>query len=408
MSRNPLPQEIGRDNLVQVYRSPLKLRFVDSLESRFHWDYAQRVAPFLRVGLTAATLLFLLSGWIDQVLLAGLPVASGEALAEIWFYRYAVAGPVLILLTMGLFTPIFKPYHQAFVAVFIAVLFAALMAMWGIAPPAVKPFYFTGSLIVEMAGLTIAWLHFRNAIQLAFGLALLGLGLSWMDVGTSPAEWISYGYYHLAVGFIGAAASFFSERSARRDYLQKLLLNREHEQLELANQHLQRLVESDPLTGIANRRHFDLALQEEWRRARRGEYPVSLLMIDADDFKAYNDHYGHPMGDKALIALARALQLFAKRPGDLVARYGGEEFVMILPSTDREHARHIAEALCAAIKALQIPHAHSRVSPWLTASIGGATAMPSALLEPAQLLDQADKALYEAKRRGRNRVEWSI
>jgi diguanylate cyclase (GGDEF)-like protein len=162
---------------------------------------------------------------------------------------------------------------------------------------------------------------------------------------------------------------------------------------------------SDGLTGIANRRHFDVAMEKEHRRAKRSSTPLTLLMIDIDHFKAYNDHYGHQKGDQCLIQVAAALAGMLKRPCDLMARYGGEEFAMILPETDVEQAVLMADAIRARAQELAIPHERtSDPSQLVTVSIGVATQKADAPLEIDALIGSADRALYQAKRGGRNRI----
>ncbi|MDD3853206.1 MAG: GGDEF domain-containing protein [Syntrophomonadaceae bacterium] len=159
----------------------------------------------------------------------------------------------------------------------------------------------------------------------------------------------------------------------------------------------------DALTGIANRRYFEKHLNAEWRRGRRNNTPLSLIMIDVDNFKLYNDNYGHLNGDKCLHLLAQALQSGVKRPTDLVARYGGEEFAILLPETELEGATLLAETLRQQIINLALPHAFSTVNNTVTISLGVATVIPRNT--PANILvDRADKALYRAKRNGRNRI----
>jgi diguanylate cyclase (GGDEF)-like protein len=162
---------------------------------------------------------------------------------------------------------------------------------------------------------------------------------------------------------------------------------------------------SDGLTGIANRRHFDVAMDREHRRARRHGTPLSLLMIDIDHFKSYNDHYGHQKGDGCLIQVAAALSAMLKRSADLMARYGGEEFAMILPDTDIDQALKMAETIRARAQELAIPHAHGGEAGVVTVSIGVATRHADAPIGIEGLIGAADRALYQAKRRGRNRVE---
>src|SRR5471030_1937041 len=159
---------------------------------------------------------------------------------------------------------------------------------------------------------------------------------------------------------------------------------------------------SDGLTGIANRRHFDVAMEKEQRRAKRGGTPLSLLMIDIDNFKAFNDHYGHQKGDQCLIQVAAALSAMLKRPCDLMARYGGEEFAMILPETDVEQATLMAEAIRARAPELAIVHErNSSDARLVTVSIGIATQRADAPVGVEALIGAADRALYQAKRNGR-------
>lgn len=184
---------------------------------------------------------------------------------------------------------------------------------------------------------------------------------------------------------------------------------------------LRRLTTTDSLTGIANRRAFEEALNQEWRRTMRHHTPLSLLMIDVDYFKRFNDSYGHVAGDQCLRTVAQALARLARRAGELAARYGGEEFAVLLPQTDIAAARRLGELMCQAVREQAIAHEGSAVAPFVTISIGvaciaglppsaGAQARNGAGDEaPAAagavwLVETADRALYEAKLAGRNRV----
>ena len=160
----------------------------------------------------------------------------------------------------------------------------------------------------------------------------------------------------------------------------------------------------DGLTGIANRRRFDLHLEDEFRRAKRAASPLSLVMIDVDFFKDYNDNYGHQRGDECLARIAAALDDTLHRPRDLVARYGGEEFTVILPDTGPEGALQVAEAMRAKIEALALEHAGSGVARCVTISLGVSTLTPGHPSKMSTLLHAADRALYQAKRSGRNCV----
>jgi diguanylate cyclase (GGDEF)-like protein/PAS domain S-box-containing protein len=160
----------------------------------------------------------------------------------------------------------------------------------------------------------------------------------------------------------------------------------------------------DGLTGVANRRHFDMEMEKELRRAKRNAGALSLLMIDIDHFKSYNDHYGHQQGDACLIKVASTLASTLQRPGDLLARYGGEEFVAILPETGATHAMQMAETLRSKIQELNINHAHAGTAKHITVCIGIASQDIIAPVESGELIGAADRALYLAKHAGRNRV----
>ena len=162
---------------------------------------------------------------------------------------------------------------------------------------------------------------------------------------------------------------------------------------------------NDGLTGVANRRWFDERLQVEWLRCRRNKLPLSLILLDLDHFKAYNDRYGHQAGDDCLRAVAAAMKARRGRPADLLARYGGEEFVCLLPETPIEGARAKADDLGRAVLELAMPHADSATGGVVTISRGVATASPAVDGAQNELLQHADEKLYVAKRAGRNRTE---
>ena len=161
---------------------------------------------------------------------------------------------------------------------------------------------------------------------------------------------------------------------------------------------------TDGLTGVPNRRRFDEFLELEWKRAVRSGTIMSLLLIDIDCFKQYNDTYGHVSGDECLKKIALILSETLKRPSDLIARYGGEEFGCILPETDAEGALHVAEVLRKNVESLKVLHEYSQVAPYTTVSVGVASMVPLAGASFITLVEEADAALYAAKTGGRNRV----
>lgn len=186
-----------------------------------------------------------------------------------------------------------------------------------------------------------------------------------------------------------------------------LLLTRK---LNEANRELSRLSSVDGLTAIPNRRVFDDTLVREWRRAERRGAPLSLLLLDIDHFKEYNDCYGHQAGDDCLRTVAASLDRALRRSSDLAARYGGEEFVIVLPETDVHGAASVAENVLEIVRGLSVEHARSQTAPVVTISIGIATAIPARDDDSGwkTLLGDADAALYRAKANGRNRAETAL
>ncbi len=185
--------------------------------------------------------------------------------------------------------------------------------------------------------------------------------------------------------------------------------------LEASNQRLAQQTNMDELTNLSNRRLFYQALTTEWQRAARNASPLSLLMVDIDHFKNYNDHYGHLAGDECLRRVANVLSRCVRRAGELAARYGGEEFVLLLPGADRAHACEVAQICLDLMNKEAVAHAASPTAAQLTLSIGVAYALPDAMLDdPASLVNAADAAMYRAKSSGRahfevaDQADWEI
>lgn len=198
-----------------------------------------------------------------------------------------------------------------------------------------------------------------------------------------------------AAGEVEALVGFMFDISERKQTEQKLL--------QLQKQ-LEELSYQDGLTGVANRRMFDNRFQMEWSNAQRTSQPLSLILLDIDYFKQYNDHYGHVRGDDCLKNVGQALSGAAVRPRDLLARYGGEEFVLLLPETDAQAAAQVAERCRQLIRGQNIQHAHSQVAPQLTISLGVGTLIPGPFDQPQAFLERVDRLLYKAKHQGRNQA----
>jgi diguanylate cyclase (GGDEF)-like protein len=235
----------------------------------------------------------------------------------------------------------------------------------------------------------------------------------WSDAATTmkvvilPPWWKTW-WFRLLLGMllVGLLAMAYRLRirhlTHRQAELQSLVAARTSE-LEQSNAKLAALSSTDGLTGITNRRGFDDALANEWRRGGRNGYSLALAMLDVDHFKSYNDHYGHQAGDQCLRTVANLIAAQCRRTSDLVARYGGEEFAMLAPATDAEQAMQIAHGVCSELEKLALPHAGSPYGV-ITLSIGVAVLLPSEADSPELLVHHADRALYCAKQQGRNRA----
>ena len=186
---------------------------------------------------------------------------------------------------------------------------------------------------------------------------------------------------------------------------------RVHIALKRQSDQLRELAFSDSLTGLANRRQFDVSAAKEWQRARRQQVPLSIVLLDVDFFKRYNDRYGHSAGDRCLARVGAALRAVAVRPGDLAARYGGEEFILLLPETGQVGAITVAESAASRIRDLDVVHDRSDVAEVVTVSIGVATAAPAVDDDDSAwqaLVDSADMLLYRAKSNGRARIVGAV
>lgn len=197
------------------------------------------------------------------------------------------------------------------------------------------------------------------------------------------------------------SAAYLSQME--RDEAYRALRRSQQELMEM-NLELQRLTNVDGLTGLGNRRYFDEYLETEWRHAVRAGEPISLLMIDIDHFKQYNDTYGHLAGDEVLKTVAQAVRHTFKRPKDLAVRLGGEEFIVVLPQTAVSDVLGLAEKAVQAIAALRIPHCASSAADYVTISVGAVSCIPNREQQPLELVEVADQAMYEAKQSGRNRA----
>lgn len=266
------------------------------------------------------------------------------------------------------------------------------------------PYYHVGFTIIVLYGNIVQRLRFWYAV--VFSTALLGIHLAGiLLLGNFPHRllWPILSLVLSAVAF-SLTANYVMERDERKRYLLTMRERGVVRELTRAHERLQELSRVDGLTGLYNRRHFQEYVERVWERSQFDGSDVSIIMVDVDHFKKYNDRYGHPAGDECLTQIAKVLQGTVRRPEDLIARYGGEEFIVVLPQTASGYAVAVAERVREAVEALQMRHESSTSSHFVTVSIGVSSCKADFLLKASQLISAADLALYQAKHEGRNRV----
>lgn len=401
--------EIAHDEVstvsTQFERGVSWMRFPARLEKQFLHDSAARRLRY-----------FLISGLLSLVVFNGFLLGDYLMVPDVFWL--AVKVRLLCFTPLALVFLLFfwlrrdwvlrrlSPLVLEYVILLSGALAAASLSYILVASQAPNSqYYHVGLMMVIIYGNLVQRLRFWNAVVFSLSVLAMHIGGILMVHIFNPRLIVPM------VALVGATAVFTLmtnyalERDERRQYL--LSLRRKHllGDLGLVQQRLQQLSRMDALTGLPNRRHFQQYLQQAWQRASHDQTPMSILMLDVDHFKRYNDLYGHPAGDLCLQRVAQAMQDSLRRPDDLVARYGGEEFIAVLPHADAEVARLAAERVRQAVAGLCIPHEASPTAAVVTLSVGVATVQAGQHgLTAADLIAQADAALYQAKTAGRNQV----
>lgn len=249
-------------------------------------------------------------------------------------------------------------------------------------------------------------MRFYTAIIAGWVGGLIGILVSTYLNG--DIDWTFLNRTYTFSSFLGMTLAYATDLQHRENYLQNCMIELNRIELMQQAQQLSLLSQQDALTGLANRRYLDETLDNEWRRALRHETPLTIMMVDIDFFKPYNDSLGHLKGDQCLKDIATAISSIAARSGDLVARYGGEEFLLLFPMTNAQQAKIQAERLMNAIKKIAIVHPCSSVSPYVTISVGVATTIPRLNDSISAFVSRADHALYQAKTNGRNQYQIAL
>ncbi len=357
------------------------LRFTPFVEEEFLHTYARETAGRARllVALALATVLVLIGARLAQ------PEAVGFMIA----FEVLVVVPTLLA---TLYVSMLPGRHQLYFYLLAGTLLLLGLMINSIVTRASMhgmSFYFASTI----AWIFIVWvtcgLPFRHAAVTA---VLISATYTWglFHWNIDPTERF---FATTALGFvnlIGAVCCYQLEHALRLSFLESKVLSE--------------LAERDGLTGLYNRRSYDQHLHRLWRQSRREHNQLTLMLIDIDNFKAYNDLYGHQAGDDALKRVAAVISQAANRPLDFVARFGGEEFALVLYGPDTEYGRTLPETLRESAMALKIPHQRSATGPYLTVSIGVANVMPDTDRSLEGAIQMADEALYQAKEEGRNRT----
>ncbi|MGM0563443.1 MAG: GGDEF domain-containing protein [Pseudomonadota bacterium] len=373
------------------------LRFSDVLERRFVRAHNRQALLYRRLCLLVAALAIGAFGLLDYVLF-------GEELKHIAPMRHGVGFTVVLVGGILTMSPLFYRYQQEFLFQLTLCTVHMTTLVLLVAPDRIFMHYLPSYMLVMMFAAVICHMFFLRALMIG-AMVLISVNLVLFPLRPQPFEVIaSFNITFFCTALITWVASYYLEYTARKDFLQQRILELERRQLSAANEQLQMMATTDPLTGLFNRRELERQLQAEWRRASRSACLVSIILIDIDDFKPYNDHFGHQAGDACLETVAALLQEQFQRVSDCAARYGGEEFIVLLPDTDGEAAHQLAEKFRHALAERNIPHPHARAADHVTASIGVATTRASSEGHYEHLIHAADEALYRAKESGRNRV----
>lgn len=398
----PVAATRHRENLLierLLKRSSFKLRFPARLEKAYEEYRDGNAGSLLRSSVIYIAYVYAGIGIMVTVLV-------GYEQLGLWPLTFSSFGLLLLLGWLLSFAPSFQRHYQP-----VTCALASLAVMVGVTHPtligneAMRVLVHIGTVYVMVIIYLALNLRFVYASLAGWGGGLTALGLQVLS-GLEP-EWDMVAPTYGGASLLGMLLCYRDEYQSRRMFLQGRLLQQEKQRIQQLADRLETLSLVDSLTGLANRRCFDQVFEREWRRARRERHPVTLIFVDVDNFKAYNDFYGHQQGDDCLRELARIMTQNSGRAGDFAARYGGEEFVLLYPGSGVDDARAVAQRILADVRERSMPHARSSVAEYVTLSLG------VAVLEPdgeghgdrADLLRRADEAVYRAKRNGRNRFE---
>lgn len=374
-----------------VRRRSWKLGFGGALETSYDNDHRNRAVQAFQHSSVFILLLYVL-------LSTGIYMLIPPEEVWRWFALYGWVGIIIILAGVFSRIPLLDAWFEIYAGFGSFAAVALSVAVTGVMSGELTHVAIMYAIIIIYS---VVGLRFKHALFAGWLGGLAGTLLA-LSLG-GRVEWELLHRTYTGTSLLGMFIAYYAERRDRELYLQTRLLQAAQERTEEYAGRLDRLSRQDALTGLANRRHFDEEMQQEWRRAARQQTSLAVLMIDIDHFKHYNDTLGHVNGDSCLRKVASVIAAHTRRPGELAVRYGGEEFLLLLPETDREAACLHAQRLLEAFREARIPQAPGLAREFVSASVGVAVAVPGiSMLAPGELICAADDALYEAKHAGRD------
>lgn len=380
---SPTPSPIEESLIARVLAQGYgRLRFPEPLESEFRTDYRRSVVR-----------------WIRLCVYMAIGTTTGFAIIDHWVIhahnmipdvvRFGLQFPVLIIALLSTHKTFYERYYEPTVQIGAALFGIGTVLLASYAQPEHTPLVGSRILLVTFSLYFLLGMRLTQALRSNFVIlaALLSAGF----IGLMPLSVATYlGFAQVCAMIIGSAGAYALEYANRTSFLERKLL------VEIA--------ELDGLTRLLNRQTFETRVRDTWRRAVSEQRAVTVLMIDVDHFKLYNDHYGHQAGDECLRNVANAVRTaVGTRPGDFVARYGGEEIIAVVFDRSHAEARDIAQRIVHEVASLRIPHEHGCEGMRVSVSVGAATQIPTIASSYDAIVRLADGALYTAKHQGRDR-----
>jgi len=374
--------------------------FPKQLETLYRFQYQNGAANEFRFRAPIILILYIfLSFGIYQVL------PTEQVLP--WFSYYSWVGIIILIAWILSFIKKLNQYFDYYVGVGSALAVAITFILINVIENGQDNVLFHAAMMYAIVIIYGAvGMRFYTAIFSGWMGGLAGILIS--NYLNGVIDWTFLNRTYTFSSFLGMTLAYATDRQHRENYLQNCMIELNRIELMQQAQQLSLLSQQDALTGLANRRYLDETLDNEWRRALRHEMPLTIMMVDIDYFKAYNDTLGHLKGDECLKEIAIAISSIAARSGDLVARYGGEEFLLLFPMTNAQQALIQVERLMNAIDKIAIKHPCSDVSPHVTISVGVATTIPRLNDSISAFVARADHALYKAKTNGRNQYKIAV